>query len=115
LSDLADRIAPGCRPDKPAILIIDGARDLAPRALPELCSVGGLTGSTIHPVQILLSGLDQVWELLDRTDHASYGDLAGQSLRKGNRAEARRFASRGLALEPTDRDFWPSNAKRDRV
>ncbi|SDX63181.1 ExeA family protein [Thiocapsa roseopersicina] len=71
LSDLADRIASRCRPDKPAILIIDGAQDLAPRALPELCYLGGLTGSKIHPVQILLSGRDQVWELLDRPDHAT--------------------------------------------
>jgi type II secretory pathway predicted ATPase ExeA len=70
LSGLADQIASRCRPDKPAILIIDGAQDLAPRALPELCYLAGLTGSKVHPVQILLSGRDQVWELLDRPDHA---------------------------------------------
>ena len=70
LSGLADRLRSMCPAGKPAILIIDEAQDLAPGALPELCQLVGLPGAKVPPVQILLSGRDRVWELLDRPDHA---------------------------------------------
>jgi len=70
LSGLADQLRALCPAGKPAVLIIDEAQDLAPGALPELCQLVGLPGAKVPPVQILLSGRDRVWELLDRPDHA---------------------------------------------
>ncbi len=70
MSELAARLSDKCPAGKPAILIIDEAENLAPGALPELCRLTGLTGREAPPLQILLSGRDRVWELLDRSDHA---------------------------------------------
>ena len=70
LSGLADRLRSICPAGESAVLIIDEAQELAPGALPELCQLVGLPGAKAPPVHILLSGRDQVWELLDRPDHA---------------------------------------------
>lgn len=98
VSELANRIASASPPDKPAILIIDDAQDLAPRALPELCYLAGLTGGKVHPVLVLLSGRDQVWELLDRPDHAQIRQriLAGCRLYPLSLEETRAYVAKRL-------------------
>jgi type II secretory pathway predicted ATPase ExeA len=60
-----------CQSDRPAMLIIDEAQDLAPAVLHELRRlVGEFTGSPAVNLRILLSGRDGLLGLLDRPEHA---------------------------------------------
>jgi type II secretory pathway predicted ATPase ExeA len=60
-----------CQSDRPAMLIIDEAQDLAPAVLHELCRLAGeLTGSPAVNLRVLLSGRDDLLGLLDRPEHA---------------------------------------------
>lgn len=100
LSGLADQLRSLCPAGKPAILIIDEAQDLAPGALPELCQLVGLSGAKVPPVQILLSGRDRVWELLDRPDHAQIRQriLASCRLHPLSLEDTRTFIAHSLEI-----------------
>ncbi len=100
LSGLADQLRSMCPAGKPAILIIDEAQDLAPGALPELGQLVGLPGAKAPPVQILLSGRDRVWELLDRPDHAQIRQriLTSCRLHPLSLEDTRAFIAHSLAI-----------------
>lgn len=93
-----------CPSDRPAILIIDEAQDLAPAVLQQLCRLGGLDGGQGVNLQILLSGRDGLWRLLERPEHAEIQRRILASCRLGPLAleEMRGYATHALGIAGPD-------------
>lgn len=89
-----------CPSDRPAILIIDEAQDLAPAVLQQLCRLGVLDGGQGVNLQILLSGRDGLWRLLEQPEHAEIQRRILASCRLGPLAleEMRGYATHALGI-----------------